>query len=140
MLINYWSMTNEERTRQALTLFGEPEQRERYFELYSDDVVLHGHSLAPGLESVRNYYRALWAAFPDARVEAEDIFESVDKTVVRFVMRGTHSGPFLGMEATGRSITLHGITILRFSQGKCVERWSVMDGVSLRVQLGAISA
>jgi predicted ester cyclase len=122
----------------ALAAFSDPARREQYFELYAPGIVLHGYEGAgPGIESVRRYYTAFWAAFPDARVMAEDMLEAGDKVIVRFLMTGTHRGPILGLDATGKSVQLAGMTILRFEDQKCVERWSVTDSLALAVQLGA---
>jgi len=60
-----------------------------------------------------------------------------DKVILRFTMVGTHTEPFLGIDATGRSVRIPGMTILRFEDQKCVERWSVTDSLSLLAQLGA---
>ncbi len=123
---------------QALAAFSDQGKRERYFDLYAPGIVLHGYDgVDPGIESVRRYYTAFWAAFPDARVTAEDILETDDKVVVRFLITGTHRGPILGLNATGKSIRLTGMTILRFEEQKCLERWSVTDSLALAVQLGA---
>src|SRR4051812_42586914 len=82
----------------ALACFSEPSRREAYFDLYADDVVIHGYDgIEPGLDSVKRYYAGIWAVFPDARVHPEDIFEIDDKVVLRFTMTGTHRGPFLGL-------------------------------------------
>lgn len=75
--------------------------------------------------------------FPDARVIAEDLIETDDKVILRFAMVGTHTQPFLRIEATGRFVRIPGMTILRFEDQKCVERWSVTDSLSLLAQLGA---
>jgi steroid delta-isomerase-like uncharacterized protein len=130
-------MSHREIVERALACFAEPSRRDSYFDLYAEDVVLHGYAgVEPGLESVKRYYAGIWAVFPDARVHAEDVIEMDDKVVLRFVMTGTHSGAFLGLNATGKSIRLPGMTILRFQGGKCVERWSVADSLSVLVQLG----
>ncbi len=124
---------------QALSAFSDPARREHYFDLYAPGIVLQGHDgVDAGIESVRRYYAAFWAAFPDARVTAEDIPETQDKVVVRFLITGTHRGPILGVNATGKSIRLAGMTILRFEGQKCLERWSVTDSRALAVQLGAL--
>lgn len=134
-------MTNTEILQRALACFADASRRDQYFDLYAPDVVLHGYEgVQPGLESVKNYYGGIWAAFPDARVEAEDIIETPDKLAVRFVMSGTHLGPLRRIAPTGRVISLRGITILRFAAGKCVERWSVTDSLSMLVQLGVLPA
>ncbi|MPZ21112.1 MAG: hypothetical protein GEV06_24910 [Luteitalea sp.] len=42
-----------------------------------------------------------------------------------------HLGEFQGLPATGKSVHLPGITILKFAEGRCVERWSQVDAASL---------
>src|SRR5215469_6123421 len=122
---------------QALVCFAEPARRDAYFDLYAEDVVLHGYDgVEPGLDSVKRYYAGIWAVFPDARVDAEELIEVNERVVVRLIMTGTHCAPILGLNATGRTVRLRGMTILRFKDGKCVERWSVTDSLSLLVQLG----
>lgn len=132
------SMSLKQIVEQALAQFADPSRRDQYFDLYSDNVVLHGYGIEPGLDNVRRYYAAIWAAFPDARVSPEELIETGDRVVVRFEMRGTHRGPFLGIQPSGKFIVLPGMTILRFENQRCVERWSVTDGLALLVQLGAV--
>jgi steroid delta-isomerase-like uncharacterized protein len=130
-------MSNRETVEDALARFADPSRRDAYFDLYSEDIVLHGYGgVEPGLASVKRYYAGIWAAFPDARVYAEEMIEVDDRVVLRFIMTGTHRAPFLGLNATGKSVSLPGITILRFMNQKCVERWSVTDSLSLLAQLG----
>jgi steroid delta-isomerase-like uncharacterized protein len=130
-------MSNREIVEHALACFAEPSRRDSFFDLYAEEVVLHGYAgVEPGLDSVKRYYAGIWAVFPDARVHAEDMLELDDKVALRFTMTGTQRGPFLGLNATGKSIRLPGMTILRFEGRKCVERWSVADSLSVLVQLG----
>lgn len=125
----------------ALSNFGNPATRQAYFDLYADNVVLQGYDgVAPGLENVKQFYAAIWSAFPDAAVELEDAFETGDRLACRFTMTGTHLGTFNGIPSTGKPIRLPGITILRFENGKCVERWSVADFLKLLGQIGALPA
>src|ERR1044072_1519446 len=91
----------------ALELFKDPAIREGYFELYDANAVLQGYAgVEPGLDSIKEFYNRLWSAFPDARVEAEDIFAKDDKVSCRFVMYGTHQGDFNGLAPTGTAIAL----------------------------------
>lgn len=123
----------------ALARFAEPSQRDRYFELYAEKVQLHGYGVEPGIDNVRRYYAGIWTAFPDVRVDAEEMIEANDRLIVRFVLRGTHSGPFLHMQGTGLTFAVPGMTILRFEGNQCVERWSLVDRLALLTQLGAIA-
>jgi len=123
----------------ALKYFPDPATRDQYFELYDPAVVLHGYaSVEPGLANAKQFYASMWSAFPDARVQIEDVFAAGDQVACRFVMTGTHQGEFNGIPATGKAIALPGITILRFAEGKCVERWNQADFLGLLAQLGAL--
>lgn len=123
----------------ALTHFAAPATRERYFDLYDPAVVLHSNAgVESGLTHVKQFYAGIWSAFPDARIVANDVIAAGDKVVCRFVMAGTHQGDFNGIPATGKAIVLPGITILRFVDGKCVERWNQADFLGLLAQLGAL--
>jgi predicted ester cyclase len=51
---------------------------------------------------------------------------------------GTHQGELMGVPASGKPIFVRGMTILRFEDDKCVERWSEIDMVGLMAQIGAI--
>lgn len=130
---------NLEILQSALAQFADPARRAEYLDLYAEDAVIYGYAgLEPGRENIRRFYEGIWAAFPDCRVDLEDAFESGDRLACRFVLRGTHQGPFNGIPATGKPIALPGITILRFAGGKVVERWSQADFLGLLQQLGAM--
>ena len=44
----------------------------------------------------------------------------------------------MGIEPTGREVTVNGITISRISAGKVVESWSNWDALGMLVQLGVV--
>lgn len=95
----------------------------QYLRLYGDDVVLHGYAgVEPGGANVRRFYEAWWQAFPASQLVVKDMVAAGDKVACRFLIEGTHAGPFQGVPATGRQISASGFTILRFVDGKCVER------------------
>lgn len=80
-----------------------------------------------------------FAAFSDLRFEVEDIIASGDKVVGRFRMIGTNDGDFMGMPATGRSVDVQGIDIIRFNDdGVGVEHWGVFDTMAMMQQLGVV--
>jgi predicted ester cyclase len=59
--------------------------------------------------------------------------------VGRYTLRGTHLGDFLGNPATGNSIEVSNIHILRVVDGKIVEHWGHGDDMGMMRQLGAMS-
>lgn len=92
----------------------------------------------PGLQGVKEWFLMLAGAFPDLRATVEDLIAEGDKVVARVVFRGTHSGDFQGIPATGKQVSVKAIDILRIEDGKIVERWGLTDQVSMMQQLGAM--
>ena len=110
-------------------------------ELLADDFVEHEEmpGLEPGKEGVIQLFHMYRAAFPDLRLEPQDVLVSGDKAVARVRATGTHQGEFLGMPATGKSVAVQLIDITRFGDdGLAREHWGVFDALALMQQLGAI--
>ena len=79
------------------------------------------------------------AAFPNLRMEPEDILASGDKVVARVRATGTHEGELIGMPATGRSVDVQLIDIMRFDEdGLVAEHWGVVDVLAMMQQLGVV--
>jgi len=77
-------------------------------------------------------------AFPDWHGTVDDIIAEGDKVVNRWTGHGTHLVELMGIPATGKPVTLTGITIFRIAGNKIVEEWTQMDQMSLMQQLGVI--
>ena len=131
-------MSNPQSFGQAIRCFADPQRRQEYFRLYSDDIVLYGYQgVEPGLESVKRFYNAFWDVFPDARVTVQELIEEGETLVVRYVITGTQREAFMGVAASGQRIELPGISILHFRNGYCFERWACSDSLVLLNQIGA---
>lgn len=107
----------------------------------ADDFV--EHEAAPGLEPTKEgvvqFFTMYIAAFPDLRFEPEEVFASGDRVVARFRASGTNTGDFMGMPATGRSVDVQGIDIIRFGEdGLAHEHWGIFDALAMMQQLGVI--
>jgi steroid delta-isomerase-like uncharacterized protein len=76
-----------------------------------------------GRETWRQGFEMMKRAFPDLQAHIEDIFGAGDKVAVRLRFRGTHSGDFLGMPATGRTIEYVSHEFYRLAGGLVVEEW-----------------
>jgi steroid delta-isomerase-like uncharacterized protein len=93
--------------------------------------------LAPTKDGVLEFFRMYRAAFPDLRMVPEDVLVSGDKAVARVRATGTHEGDFMGMPASGRSIDVQLIDIMRFDgDGRAAEHWGVVDMLAMLEQLG----
>ena len=123
----------------ALEHFGDPRSRSAYFDLYDPQCVLHGYpGVEPGLGGIEGFYTAFWSAFPDVAIRLEDVVEQGETVAARFSFTATHRGEFMGVPATGRPVAGTGITILRFRDGRCIERWSETNTLALLQQIAAI--
>ncbi|MGE3491984.1 MAG: ester cyclase [Vicinamibacterales bacterium] len=112
-----------------------------YLRLYGADVVLHGYvGVEPGLEGVRKFYEDWWLAFPGSQLVLEDMVSAGDRVACRLMIEGTHAGPFQGIPSSGKKVSVSGFTILRFAEGQCIERWSLVDSLTLLTQIGALGA
>ena len=110
-------------------------------EIFAPEFVLHlgsGSNDVRGPEGVRQSYLAYRGTLPDLRFTIEDVLTSRDKVVVRWSARGTHRGPLMGVQATGQSVVITGIDILRAAEGKLVEGWSNFDQLGLLQQIGGL--
>ena len=110
-------------------------------DLLAEDFVEHDETpgLEPTKEGVKQLFHIYRAAFPDLRMEAQDILVSGDKVVARVRGTGTHQGELMGMPATGKSVDVQLIDIIRFgNDGLAREHWGVFDELAMMQQLGAI--
>jgi steroid delta-isomerase-like uncharacterized protein len=110
-------------------------------DLVADDFVEHDEvpGLPPTKDGVLDYFRLLLSAFPDMRLDIEDLIADGDKSVARVRASATHDGEFMGVPATGKHVDMQLIDIMRFDDdGRVCEHWGVADMFSLMQQLGAV--
>ena len=74
-------------------------------------------------------------AFPDRVLVADDMIAVEDKVITRWTWTGTYKGQYLGIEPTGKRVTVTGITISRIEDGKVVEEWEEVTRLGLLKQL-----
>jgi len=116
---------------------------EGFGRLMADDFVDHEElpGLAPTKDGVLAFFRMQLAAFPDTRMEVQDIVASGDKVVARVRYVGTNLGDFMGTPATGKVVDVQLVDIFRFGDDGLVhEHWGVMDQLTMMQQLGLAPA
>jgi len=110
-------------------------------DLLADDFIEHEETpgLAPSKDGVKAFFAMQRAAFPDMRMEPEDILVSGDKAVARVRVTGTNDGAMMGMPATGKHVDVNLIDIIRFGDdGLAHEHWGVVDMLGMMQQLGLV--
>jgi len=102
------------------------------------------HLLPPGapqgIEGETILTQQFGAAFSNAHFEIESLVAEGDQVAMRYTYRGTHTGPFNGIPATGKSFAAGGINLLRLESGRIAESYVQFDLLGLMQQLGVIPA
>ena len=96
--------------------------------------------LPPGPEGTKMFVTVYRNAFPDVQFTIDEQIAEGDKVVTRWTARGTHKGELAGIQPTGKSSTVTGMTVDRFMNGKVVESWGIFDQFGMLQQLGVIPA
>src|ERR1700757_5100461 len=91
-----------------------------------------------GREANRQFWRAFFAALPDVSASMEDLVISGDRVVGRFVYRGTHTGDFMGIPASGGAVEMRSIDIWRVEDGMFAEHWDELNALQVFQQMGAL--
>lgn len=91
-----------------------------------------------GREGLKEVIAMMRAAFPDIHWVTDESISSGEKVVTRFTWTGTQRGPFLGIPATGRPVTVKGVVIDRLVNGRMTDSRILMDTFGMMVQLGVI--
>ncbi|MFD9004779.1 ester cyclase [Streptomyces sp. NPDC059582] len=88
-----------------------------------------------GREVWRQGAQAMLTAFPDLRIDVQDMFGVADKVTVLVHFHGTHQGAFQQFEATGRRVAYRSIEVYRIEGDRIAEEWVAPDMLSLMQQI-----
>jgi predicted ester cyclase len=107
--------------------------------IVSPDIVDHGPvpGQPPGLAGIVFWMRGIHAGLSGLTGVVEDTVAEDNKIAGRVTWRGTHTGPFLAIPATGKPVTVAAMHILRFEEGLAVEWWGVPDVYGALTEMGA---
>lgn len=110
-------------------------------ELVAPDCVIQGVSetgeALRGPVAFLQVYNRLVSAFPDIRMTVEDCFGAGDKVAARWSGKMRHTGPGLGIDPSGATLELSGLTMVRFANGQVVETWDQWDKLGMFKQIEA---
>jgi steroid delta-isomerase-like uncharacterized protein len=93
---------------------------------------------AEGREANRQFWHAFFVALPDLSASMEDLVIAGDRVVGRFVYRGTHTGEFMGIPASGNAVEMRSIDIWRVEDGVFAEHWDELNALQVFQQMGAL--
>ena len=109
-------------------------------DLVTEDIVDHepipGQS--DGIEGVREFIEMMRSSFSDLKATIGPSVESGDLASAEVTITAKHTGEFMGVPASDKSVEVESIDIIRVEDGKCAEHWGVTDLLGLMQQIGAI--
>jgi steroid delta-isomerase-like uncharacterized protein len=94
----------------------------------------------PGRAGLAAVLTAMFTAFPDLRWTLRDTIAEDDRIMTLSTWTGTHRRPFMGIPATGRTVSVESWTLDRYRGGQLAESRIIMDVAGLLMQLGVIPA
>ncbi len=112
-------------------------------ELFAPEFVSHNYATIEeevGLDALKEGITSMRTTLPDINMTYDEIIIMGDKTVTRWTMTGTNTGPMQASEGelppTGKKIRLSGVTISRRVNEKIVEEWIYFNVLDMVIQLG----
>jgi uncharacterized protein YndB with AHSA1/START domain/ketosteroid isomerase-like protein len=123
--------------RRFLEEFKNRENLDIVDELMTPDFVLHlpGEKLPPGPASQKAVGKAIFNAFSEVHVTANDTIVEGDRVVERHTARAVHTGVFAGVLATGKKVSWTENHIYRLQDGRIAEAWSEVSFHDLMAQI-----
>ena len=111
---------------------------EDYAKSHAPDFVAHSEGSLASLEQDMAAAREQRKALPDMRVKVNHIVAEGELVSVYWTASGTNSAAGWGIPATGKSVSVSGMTLFRFERGLIQEEWSVFNMYSIMKQLGLL--
>jgi predicted ester cyclase len=102
--------------------------------IFSEDLRTNGVHV--GVAGPVGRIRDRLTGFPDLTTSIEDMFVSGDKLAVTLTWRGTHTGPYGGVAATGKPVQVRDTAIWHFRDGKVTEILTLQDQFAILKQIG----
>jgi steroid delta-isomerase-like uncharacterized protein len=106
----------------------------------SDSVERFPDQTCRGQEEIARYFEDAFAAVPDFHMEIVSIAEQDEDVFVHWRLTGTHQGPLLGIEPTGRKLAIDGMDHFVIRDGTVVSNFVVFDQMQYARQIGMMPA
>jgi predicted ester cyclase len=84
-----------------------------------------------GPDGVKQAAMGYRGGFPDLQIAIDDQCAEGELVCTRWTARGTNAGDFWGVAATGKQVTVTGITMDRIAGGQVIESWTNWDALGL---------
>ena len=102
-----------------------------------DVVVVTAQGDITGIDATRNYYYNFLTGFSDSDFTILEVVGQGNRLVKHWNFKGTHTGNFFGIPASGNKLNLSGTTMVTMKDGKIAKEQDFFDMMSMVNQLTA---
>ena len=106
----------------------------------SDTVERFPDRTCRGPDEIARYFEDAFAAIADFHMEVIAVAEQGDDVFVHWRLTGTHSGPMLGIEPTGKPLAIDGMDHFVIRDDRVVSNFVVFDQMQYARQIGMLPA
>jgi steroid delta-isomerase-like uncharacterized protein len=89
-----------------------------------------------GIKGFKDYYQNYLTGFSDITFTLVDVFGQGDKIVKHWNFKGTHTGDFFGIPATGKKVNIDSVTLVKMKDGKIAQEQDFMNNLLFNQQQG----
>jgi predicted ester cyclase len=89
-------------------------------------------------DGFKDYVAAWRGGFPDIHCEVDNLIEEGEEIAWSVRATGTHTGDFMGIPPTGRTVDFDSLNIARFRGGRGYQHKVLMNDVKMMTQLGVM--
>ena len=106
--------------------------------LCTDDFVEHcpDPGMTPDRNGLKKSMADFFTGYPDVTVKTNFVVADSNMVVSHYTMTGTNSGMMMGMPPSGKKISIDGVDIVKFKDGKGCEHWGYTQEMKMMMQLG----
>lgn len=105
---------------------------------FTKNVIMHANPDIEGIDSAKAYYSNYLTGFSNITFTIVDVFGQDDKLVKHWNFKGKHTGVFFGIPATGKEVSIDGVTLVRMEDGRIAEERDFFDNYDFIKQLGLV--
>ena len=95
---------------------------------------------AHGRAAIEDLHRSFFQAFPDARLQWDDLLIDGERVMLTGRLSGTDTGGFMDIPATGRSFDIPLLLFYTLRNDRIVYERRIYDFTGMLVQVGALKA
>ncbi len=90
-----------------------------------------------GRSGFREFYNQMHASFSDFQFTLDDVIGVGPAAAARWTMRLRHTGDGAGVPATGKTVSVTGMTFVHVADGRIIAGWNEWDRGTLFREIGA---